>query len=70
MMYCGQQRDYLEQSIGLGRAITGGGASTLGNKLINFLCLDRMKEIMLMAVINCDKKLEDGAEVDAPSIAK
>ena len=50
--YRGQQRDYLEQSTELGRAITGDGATILGNKLINFLCFDRMKRLMLMSVIN------------------
>ena len=37
--YCDQQRDYLEQSAGLGRAITCDGATILGNTLINFLCI-------------------------------
>jgi len=53
----------------LGRAITGDGATILGNKLINFLCLDRMKGTMLMSVINCDKRLEDGAKVDTLYLA-
>ena len=67
--YRAQQRDYLEQKTPLGRAITGDGATILGNKLINFLCLDRMKGTMLMSVINCEKRLEDGAKVDTPYIA-
>ena len=67
--YRAQQRDYLEQKTPLGRAITGDGATILGNKLINFLCLDRMKGTMLMSVINCDKRLEDGAKVDTPYLA-
>ena len=68
--YRAQQRDYLEQKTTLGRAITGDGATILGNKLINFLCLDWINGTMLMSVINCDKRLEDGAKVDTPYIAK
>ena len=68
--YRGQQRDYLEQSTGLGRAITDDGATILSNKLINFLCLNQMKGMMLLPVINCDKRLEDGAKVDTLYIAR
>ena len=41
----------------------------LGNKLINFFCLNRMKGMMLVSIINCNKRLKDGAEVDSPYIA-
>ena len=68
--YHTQQKGYLDQKITLGRAITGDGATVLGNKLINFLCLHHMKEMMLMSIINCDKRLKDGAKVDTPYIAK
>jgi hypothetical protein len=68
--YRTQQRDYLSQQTPMGRAVTGDGATILGNKLINFLCLDRMKGTMLMSVINCEKRLEDGAKVDTPYISK
>ena len=68
--YRGQQRDYLEQSTGLGRAITGDGATILGNKLINFLCPDRMKETMLISKLNRNRMLEDGAKVETPCITK
>ena len=66
--YCGQQRDYLELSKGLVRAITGGGATVLDYKLSNYLRFNRMTDIMLMSVINCDMKLEDCAKLNTPYI--
>ena len=62
--------NYLDQTTGLGRAITGDGAMILGNKLIDFPCLDWMKGTILMPMVNCNKMFKDGAKADTPYIAK
>ena len=67
--YRESQRVYLAQKSDLGRLVTGDGATIMGTKFINYLCHNKMKGTMLLRVINCVKRFQDGVKVDAPFIA-
>ena len=63
---CARERDYLDQRTGLGRAITCDGATSPGQKLIAFLCLNRMKGVVLLSMVDYDMRLEDSTKEDTP----
>ena len=67
--YLESQRMYLAQESDLGRIVTGNGTTIFGAKLVNFLCHDKMKDTMLLRVLNCEPRLTDGAKADALYIA-
>lgn len=64
-----EQKRFLSQSCGYGRAITGDGATVLGTKFINFLCHEKGKGIMLLRIKDCTQRLSEVGSIQATYIA-
>ena len=64
-----EQRKFLEQRTGYGRALTGDGATILGTKFINFLVHEFGKGVMLCRVKDCTQRLQEVGAVQATFIA-
>ena len=64
-----EQRKFLEQRTGYGRAITGDGATILGTKFINFLCHEYGKGCMLCRIKDCTGRLQEVGSIEATFIA-
>ena len=64
-----EQRAFLQQRTGYGRALTGDGATILGTKFINFLVHEFDKGVMLCRVKDCTARLREVGAVQATFIA-
>ncbi len=64
-----QQKRFLAHNTGYGRAITGDGARVLGTKLINFLCYEKGKGVMLLKIKDCSERLSEVGTIQATFIA-
>ena len=64
-----EQKRFLAQRTGYGRAITGDGATILGTKFINFLCHEKGKGVMLCKIKDCTKRLAEVGSIQATFIA-
>ena len=64
-----EQRKFLEQRTGYGRAMTGDGATIQGTKYINFLAHEYLKGCMLCGIHDCTGRLSAIGTVQATYIA-
>ena len=64
-----EQKRFLKQNTGYGRAITGDGAKVLGTKFINFLCHEKGKGVMLLKIKDCTERLSEVGTIQATFIA-
>ena len=64
-----EQRRFLEQRTGYGRAMAGDGATIQGKKYINFLLHEFMKGCMLCGIHECTQRLSAIGTVQATYIA-
>ena len=64
-----EQKRFLQQYTGYGRAITGDGATVLGTKFINFLCHEKGKGVMLLKIKDCTQRLAEVGSIQATYIA-
>lgn len=64
-----EQRSFLEQKTGYGRALTGDGATILGTKFINFLVHEFGKGVMLCRIKDCTGRLQEVGTIQATFIA-
>ena len=64
-----EQRAFLENTSGYGRAITGDGATILGTKFINFLCHEHEKGVMLCRIKDCTERQAEVGSIQSTFIA-
>ena len=64
-----EQKQFLAQRTGYGRAVTGDGATILGTKFINFLCHEKGKGVMLCKIKDCTGRLAEVGSIQATFIA-
>ena len=64
-----QQKIFLSQHAGYGRAFTGDGATILGTKFINFLVHEYGKGCMLCKIEDCTNRLREVGSIESTFIA-
>ena len=67
--YLKEQRTFLKNKSGYGRALTGDGATVLGTKFLNFLLHELGKGTMLCKIVDCTKRLTEVGSIEATFIA-
>ena len=67
--YLTEQHHFLRKPSGYGRAITGDGATILGNKFLNFLVHELGKGSMLCKIVDCTQRLTEVGSIEATFIA-
>ena len=67
--YTAEQKAFLCNRKGFGRAITGDGATIMGTKFINFLVHEFGKGTMLINIHDCTERLVEVGTIDSTYIA-
>ena len=64
-----EQKAFLDDHTGYGRAVTGDGATILGTKFSNFLVHEHGKGVMLCKIKDCTDRLREVGSIEANYIA-
>ena len=64
-----EQKDFLKDTCGYGRALTGDSATILKTKFMNFLCHEYGKGTMLITIKDCTTRLQEVGAIDSIFIA-
>ena len=67
--YLYEQKAFLTQNTGFGRAITGDSATIMGTKYMNFLVHDYGKGVMLVNIRDCTTRLVEVGSIESTYIA-
>ena len=64
-----EQKQFLDNHTGYGRAVTGDGATIMGTKFINFLVHEHGKGVMLCKIRDCTDRLKEVGSIQSTFIA-
>ena len=67
--YVQEQKAFLDDRKGFGRAVTGDGATIMGTKYLNFLVHEFGKGVMLLSIHDCTERLQEAGTIEATYIA-